>query len=57
MVLGVLVGTVITTRILEDALEGYKKQTYMLIVGFVFGSVFEIIPGLPMGYDVIVCAR
>lgn len=27
----------------------------MLIVGFVFGSVFEIIPGLPMGYDVIVC--
>ncbi len=56
MVLGVLVGTVITTRILEDALERYKKQTYMLIVGFVFGSVFEIIPGLPMGYDVIVCA-
>lgn len=56
LLLGVLVGTIITARILEDALERYKKQTHMLIVGFVFGSVFEIIPTFPMGYDVIVCA-
>ena len=55
LILGVLAGTLITTRILEDALERHRKQTYMLIVGFVLGSNFEIIPGFPMGYEIIVC--
>ncbi|HIV02904.1 MAG TPA: DUF368 domain-containing protein [Candidatus Aphodoplasma excrementigallinarum] len=55
LILGVLAGTLITTRILEDALERHRKQTYMLIVGFVLGSIFEIIPGFPMGYEIIVC--
>lgn len=53
--LGALAGTLMTARILENALEYHKKHTYMLIIGFVLGSVFEIIPALPTGINLIVC--
>lgn len=56
LVIGAVFGALVTTSILDSALERYKKQTYMLIAGFALGSVFEIIPGMPTGYDVIVCA-
>ncbi len=53
--LGALIGTLMTARILENALEYHKKHTYMLIIGFVLGSVFEIIPALPTGINIAVC--
>ncbi len=29
------------------------RQTYLLILGFVVGSVIEVFPGLPEGFDTI----
>ncbi len=55
IIIGVFVGTIITARILENAMTRHKKHTYMLIVGFVLGSVFEIIPALPTGINIIIC--
>lgn len=53
--LGALIGTLITARILENALKRYTKATYMLIIGFVLGSVFEIIPSFPSGINLLIC--
>ncbi len=55
LVAGGLVGTFLCARILENALKRHSKQSYMLIIGFVLGSVFEIVPGLPVGAESFVC--
>lgn len=55
LVIGALLGTFVCARILENALCHHKKQSYMLIIGFVIGSVFEIIPALPVGKEIFVC--
>ena len=55
IIIGVFAGTLITARILENAMANHKKHTYMLIVGFVLGSVFEIIPALPAKEYIIPC--
>ncbi|MBE7026096.1 MAG: DUF368 domain-containing protein [Ruminococcaceae bacterium] len=56
LVIGALAGTFVCARILENALHRYKGQSYMLIIGFVIGSVFEIVPSLPVGAEIFVCA-
>ena len=43
--LGVIVGTLLTARGIEKLLKKYPSQTYMLILGFILGSVVEIFPG------------
>lgn len=52
---GMFIGTLLTARALENAMTRHKEHTYMLIVGFVLGSVFEIIPALPVGFNIPVC--
>ncbi len=39
---GVLLGTVLLSRLLETLMEKYPKQTYMIILGFILGSIAEI---------------
>lgn len=45
--LGTVFGVIATTRILENCMKNNPKQTYMLILGFVAGSIIEVFPGLP----------
>lgn len=40
---GVLLGVILLSRLLECFMEKYPKQTYMIILGFILGSVGEII--------------
>lgn len=42
--LGGIFGTLATARIIENLLSKYPQQTYMMILGFVLGSVFGIFP-------------
>ncbi len=42
---GVLLGVILLSRLLECFMEKYPKQTYMIILGFILGSVGEIIAG------------
>lgn len=53
--IGLILGIVLTTRFLEHAMEKYPQATYLVILGFVFGSMAEIFPGVPSGMDIFVC--
>ncbi len=52
--IGGLFGVVTTTKILENLLNNKPRPTYMLILGFVLGSIVEVFPGLPTGLDIVV---
>jgi putative membrane protein len=51
--LGVIVGTLGTTKVIEKLLQRYPRKTYMLIMGFVLGSLVQVFPGIPSGSQVI----
>lgn len=43
--LGGIVGTIASARLIEMLLKKYPEQTYMIIFGFILGSVFGVFPG------------
>lgn len=54
IILGAGLGVIGTTKLLENLLKNKKRQTYMLILGFVLGSIFEVFPGVPQNLDIII---
>ena len=44
--IGGIVGTLATAKIIEILLLKYPQQTYILIFGFILGSVFSVFPGV-----------
>ena len=44
---GVIAGILATTKLLEKAMNRYPQATYLIILGFVLGSMWELFPGLP----------
>ena len=46
LALGGIVGTLLTARIIEKLLIKFPEQTYILIFGFILGSVFSVFPGV-----------
>ena len=56
MGIGILLGVILVTRALETAMKKYPKITYLTILGFVIGSLIEVFPGMPVGYEWIWCA-
>ncbi|ERK29336.1 DUF368 domain-containing protein [Clostridium intestinale] len=53
--IGAIIGTLSTTKVIENLLEKYPSKTYLLILGFVIGSLLEVFPGIPEGFDIIYC--
>lgn len=53
LVLGVLFGVIVTTKLLEKLLNKKPRQTYFIIIGFVIASMVEVFPGIPFGLDLI----
>jgi putative membrane protein len=53
--LGTVTGILGTTRLLENCMKKKPKQTYLLILGFVIGSIADILleTGLPAGLDIV----
>lgn len=47
--LGAIIGTLATTKAIEKLLQKYPGKTYMLILGFVAGSIPAIFKGFPSG--------
>ena len=45
--LGLLLGTLGTTKLIETLLSKFPSKTYMLIIGFVIGSLVGVFPGIP----------
>jgi len=55
--IGLVFGTFATAKILENAMKRKPSQTYMLILGFVAGSIIPVFPGLPeKTYEIIISA-
>ncbi|HML36585.1 MAG TPA: DUF368 domain-containing protein [Bacillota bacterium] len=56
LAIGVLLGTFLTAGILEREMKRHPQFTYMLIIGFMLGSLVEVFPGLPGGAEILPCA-
>lgn len=52
--LGTVFGVITTTKILENLMNNKPTPTYMLILGFVMGSIIEVFPGIPAGLDILI---
>lgn len=54
VVLGTILGVLATTRLLENLMKNKTRPTYMLILGFVAGSLVQVIAesGLPAGWQI-----
>ena len=52
---GVLGGVLLTSKMVEVLMERYKCGTYMLILGFVLGSVFELLNDVQIHSITITC--
>jgi Predicted membrane protein len=55
LAIGVLAGTFLTAGILEQQMHRHPQFTYMLIIGFMLGSLAQVFPGMPGGAEVVVC--
>lgn len=52
--LGGIIGALISAKGIETLLNKYPEQTYMLIFGFVLGSVYGIFPGFEVGLEALI---
>lgn len=55
LAIGILLGVILTTKVLEKAMTLFPQPTYLMILGFVLGSLAEVCPGIPKGREIIVC--
>lgn len=53
---GFIAGTLALTRVLEMCMQRLPGLTYMLITGFLLGSVYTVYPGNPYGWDILFSA-
>ncbi len=51
--LGAVLCTLLVTRLLGSALQRRPQPPYLLILGFVLGSLGELYPGLPEGWNLL----
>ena len=52
---GVIGGTLLTAGLLERQMQRHPQFTYMLIIGFMLGSLVEVFPGVPQGREISIC--
>lgn len=52
---GILLGIFLTTKLLERLLTRYPQPSYLIILGFIIGSMAEVFPGIPYGQDLPAC--
>ena len=53
---GLILGIILTTKILEYWMTHYIKSSYLIISGFVLGSIIQVFPGLPKNiFEWILC--
>jgi putative membrane protein len=55
LAIGVLGGIFLTAGILEREMKRHPQFTYMLIIGFMLGSLVQVFPGMPEGTEIFIC--
>jgi putative membrane protein len=53
---GALVGAFSTAGALDRLMRYHPQFIYMLIIGFMIGSIIQVFPGAPAGLDIPICA-
>lgn len=52
---GLLLGILLTTKFLDRAMRKHPQSTYLIILGFVLGSMAEVFPGVARGMELALC--
>lgn len=55
LIIGVLGGTFLSAGILEREMKRHPQFTYMLIIGFMLGSLVQVFPGIPNSTGILPC--
>lgn len=55
LAIGVIAGTLLTAGVLERQMQRHPQFTYMLIIGFMLGSIVAVFPGVPKGLEILLC--
>ena len=53
--LGLLIGVVLFSKILDYVLREFPRPAYLMILGFILGSAAQIFPGIPKGFSAVLC--
>lgn len=56
MGVGLVLGIILTTKLLEMVMRRFPVPVYMIILGFILGSVVQVFPGVPKGLEWLTCA-
>lgn len=51
--IGLVLGIILTTRLLEQAMNRYPGPTYLMILGFIIASCIDVFPGIPTGMSLL----
>mgnify|MGYP002799607253 FL=1 len=55
LLLGGVIGIILTTKLLEKIMTHFPQPTYLIILGFILGSVISIFPGFPSFSELGIC--
>ncbi len=53
--IGLILGILLTTKVLDIAMKNFPMACYLIIFGFVIASVAEVFPGIPHGFEWVIC--
>lgn len=56
LIIGCILGIILITRLLEYFMKNRPFATYLIILGFIIGSVATVFPGVPSAGQLPVCA-
>lgn len=53
--IGVIAGALLCAKFMEKAMKKYPEPTYLIVFGFLLGSLPELFPGVPLGWNIPIC--
>lgn len=53
--IGALIGALLSAKLMDKAMKKNPEATYLIVFGFLLGSLYELFPGLPMGLNIPIC--
>lgn len=56
LIVGTVLGIFLTTKLLENLLNTHPTASYLIVFGFLIGSVVDVFPGFPTGIEIPICA-
>ncbi len=55
LAIGVLIGCLVSAKLMDKAMKKYPEPTYLIVFGFLLGSLTELFPGIPSGLNIPIC--